>query len=820
MTGRFICIHGHFYQPPRESPWLEAIEIQDSAFPYHDWNERITAECYAANAVSRIWDTKGRIAQLVNNYASISFNFGPTVLLWMQKNAVEVYKAILEADRQSMEKFSGHGNALAQAYNHMILPLANRRDKITQIIWGIKDFEYRFGRKPEGLWLPETAVDLETLDVMAQYDIGFAILSPSQARQVRPIDGNEWQDVSGGRIDHGMAYRVSLPSGRVMNLFFYDGPISQALAFEGLLNNGEAFAHRLLSAFPDNHSAPRLVHIATDGESYGHHHRGGDMALAHALDYIESNGLAQVTNYGRYLDEHPPTHEVAIFENSSWSCAHGIERWRSDCGCNTGGHPGWNQGWRAPLRAALDWLRDTVSPAYEQLAGRFLTDPWAARDDYIDIIVDRSPDRINAFLSRHATRPLNSEDEITVLKLMELQRNTMLMYTSCGWFFDELSGLETVQVMQYAGRVLQLADQLFSEAFEPGFLERLELARSNIPEHRDGRIIYEEFVRPAMLDMKDVGAHYALSSLFQEFDERSSIYAYSATREDYRSFQVGGSRLVIGRATVTSEVTRISSSLCFGVLHLGDHSIACGTGEYQGAQKYEALAKEISAAFAGADFPKTILLLGKYFGTSTYSLTSLFADERRKVLNIIMGPTLREAEAAYSSIYEHHAPLIRFLTGSGTQRPQVLSVAADLCLNAKLRTVLQGEGLDPEVVRPLLEEARLAGATLDATALGLLLAVNIESLAEQLLEQPDDLSRLTRLNKAAQLVRTLPFEVNLWKTQNICYKILQGLCSNFKEKASPGDQNAQEWLRHYTVLADNFLLRVPICPVNNKRANG
>jgi alpha-amylase/alpha-mannosidase (GH57 family) len=820
MTGRFICIHGHFYQPPRESPWLEAIEIQDSAFPYHDWNERITAECYAANAVSRIWDTKGRIAQLVNNYASISFNFGPTVLLWMQKNAVEVYQAILEADRQSMEKFSGHGNALAQAYNHMILPLANRRDKITQIIWGIKDFEYRFGRKPEGLWLPETAVDLETLDVMAQYDIGFAILSPSQARQVRPIDGNEWQDVSGGRIDHGMAYRVSLPSGRVMNLFFYDGPISQALAFEGLLNNGEAFAHRLLSAFPDNHSAPRLVHIATDGESYGHHHRGGDMALAHALDYIESNGLAQVTNYGRYLDEHPPTHEVAIFENSSWSCAHGIERWRSDCGCNTGGHPGWNQGWRAPLRAALDWLRDTVSPAYEQLAGRFLTDPWAARDDYIDIIVDRSPDRINAFLSRHATRPLNSEDEITVLKLMELQRNTMLMYTSCGWFFDELSGLETVQVMQYAGRVLQLADQLFSEAFEPGFLERLELARSNIPEHRDGRIIYEEFVRPAMLDMKDVGAHYALSSLFQEFDERSSIYAYSATREDYRSFQVGGSRLVIGRATVTSEVTRISSSLCFGVLHLGDHSIACGTGEYQGAQKYEALAKEISAAFAGADFPKTILLLGKYFGTSTYSLTSLFADERRKVLNIIMGPTLREAEAAYSSIYEHHAPLIRFLTGSGTQRPQVLSVAADLCLNAKLRTVLQGEGLDPEVVRPLLEEARLAGATLDATALGLLLAVNIESLAEQLLEQPDDLSRLTRLNKAAQLVRTLPFEVNLWKTQNICYKILQGLCSNFKEKASPGDQNAQEWLRHYTVLADNFLLRVPICPVNNKRANG
>ncbi|SPF47441.1 Alpha-amylase/alpha-mannosidase [Syntrophobacter sp. SbD1] len=817
---RFVCIHGHFYQPPRESPWLEAIEIQDSAFPYHDWNERITAECYAANAVSRIWDTEGRIAQLVNNYASISFNFGPTVLLWMQRYAAEAYEAILEADRRSLEKFSGHGNALAQAYNHMILPLANSRDKNTQILWGIKDFEYRFGRKPEGLWLPETAVDLESLDIMAQHGIVFAILAPSQASRVRPFDGNEWQDVSGGRVDPGMAYQVSLPSGRVISLFFYDGPISQALAFEGLLNNGETFANRLLSAFPDDHSVPRLVHIATDGESYGHHHRGGDMALAHALRYIESNELAQLTNYGWYLEDHPPTHEVEIFENSSWSCVHGIERWRSDCGCNSGGNRGWNQSWRAPLRAALDWLRDAVNPAFEQLAGQFLTDPWAARDDYIDVIVDRLPDRISAFLNRHAVRTLNSGDEITVLKLMELQRNAMLMYTSCGWFFDELSGIETVQVIEYAGRVLQLADELFNEAFEPGFLELLERAKSNIPEHSDGRTVYDKWVRPAMLDMKDVGAHYALSSLFQDIGERSSIYAYSATREDYRSFQVGGSRLVIGRATVTSEVTRVSSSLCFGVLHLGDHSIACGTGEYQGAQKYETLAKEISAAFAGADFPKTILLLGKYFGTSTYSLSSLFADERRKVLDIIMGPTLREAQAAYSSIYEHHAPLIRFLTGSGTPRPRVLSVAADFCLNAKLRRVLQEEGLDPEVIRPLLEEARLAGATLDATALGLLLAANIESLAEQLLDNPGDLSCVERLNKAAQLVRTLPFEVNLWKTQNICYKILQAHCPNSEEKAGPSVQNAKEWRRHYTVLAENFLLRMPVCPANNKPANG
>ena len=809
MKNRFVCIHGHFYQPPRESPWLEAIEIQDSAFPYHDWNERISAECYAANAVSRIWDTKGRIVQLVNNYASISFNFGPTVLLWMEKYAVDVYEAIQEADRQSRDKFSGHGSALAQAYNHMILPLANSRDKQTQIIWGMKDFEYRFGRKPEGLWLPETAVDLATLDVLAQYEIAFAILSPSQAHRIRALDGNEWQEVSGGKIDPGMAYQVSLPSGRTISLFFYDGPISQALAFEGLLTNGEAFANRLLSTFPDDRSSPRLVHIATDGESYGHHHRGGDMALAHALHHIESNKLAQLTNYGWYLEDHPPTHEVEIFENSSWSCMHGIERWRSDCGCNSGGNPGWNQAWRAPLRAALDWLRDAVNPAYEQLAGKLLTDPWAARDAYIDIIVDRSPDRISAYLSRFATRPLSYEDEITVLKLMELQRHAMLMYTSCGWFFDELSGIETVQVIQYAGRVLQLADQLFTQAFEPGFLERLEHAKSNLPEHKNGRAIYEKFVKPAMLGLTAVGAHYAISSLFQGSDERKSIYAYSADMEDCRSFQAGGTKLLIGRAKITSQITRASTSLCFGVLHLGDHSIACGTGEYQGAHKYEMFVKEISDAFAVADFPKTILLLGKHFGTSTYSLTSLFADERRKVLNMIMEPTLREAEAAYNSIYEHHAPLIRFLNGSGTPQPKILSVATTFCLNTKLRRALQGEGLDPQVVEPLLEEARLAGATLDATALGLLLAANIERLADQLLAHPEDASLMEGLNKAASLVKALPFEVNLWKTQNICYKILHTCCSDFKEKAGSGDENARAWIHNSTILAENFRIQLP-----------
>ncbi|KHK00532.1 DUF3536 domain-containing protein [Desulfovibrio sp. TomC] len=809
---RYVCIHGHFYQPPRENPWLEAIEIQDSAYPFHDWNERIAVECYATNAQSRLLDTQGRIAQLVNNYANISFNFGPTVLLWMRQFAPETYRAIVEADRLSQEKFAGHGSALAQPYNHMILPLANRRDKRTQIVWGIRDFQYRFGRAPEGMWLPETAVDLETLDIMADAGITFTILAPRQASRVRPYASEEWMDVSDGRINPGLAYRITLPSGRFMNVFFYDGPISQAVAFEGLLNNGEDFAQRLLSGFPDDSAGPtgpHLVNIATDGESYGHHHRGGEMALTRAIEYLESNGLARLTNYGQYLEEHPPIHEVMIYENSSWSCIHGIERWQSDCGCNSGSHPHWNQAWRAPLREALDWLRDAINAVFEPTAVRYLSDPWEARNAYIDVVTERSPERLAEFLSHHSIRPLRHEEEIIVLSLMELQRHAMLMYTSCGWFFDELSGIETVQVIQYAGRVLQLADQLFIGCCESEFLERLGQAKSNIAEHQDGRVIFERFVRPAMLDLVHVGAHFAISSLFGEIAEHSQVYCYSVVTEDYRIFRAGNTKLVIGRLMVFSDITHMFSTFCFGVLHLGDHNITCGIGEYQGSKRYESLINDLSEAFSKADFPKTILVLGEHFLPSTYSLTSLFSDERRKVLNLIMTPTLAEAEAAFGMLYEHHAPLIRFLNGSGTPRPQALAIAAELSLNSKIRMAFENHVLEFQTVQPLLEEIRLAGAPLDVAGLGHLLQNNIKKMAEGLSEQPEDVSRIERLNKAMALVGKLPFEVNNWIAQNICFTILNAHWPSFKELADQGNGPAQEWLQSARLLADNFFVQLP-----------
>ena len=488
---KYVCIHGHFYQPPRENPYLEAVELQDSAYPYHDWNERITAECYAPNAASRIVDSENSILKLLNNYAKISFNFGPTLLSWMKDQAPRVYAEILEADKESQKNFSGHGSAMAQGYNHMILPLANRRDKETQVKWGIRDFESRFGRKPEGMWLPETAVDTETLEVLAENGIKFTVLAPRQAEATRLKGSKTLTDVSSGSIDPARSYVADLPGKKRINLFFYDGPISQGVAFEGLLNDGKRFADRLLSGFSDTREGDQLVHIATDGESYGHHHHYGEMALSFALDEIGRGDVAKLTNYGEFLEKNPPTCMVQIVDNSSWSCVHGVERWRSNCGCNSGGHA-WSQQWRGPLRAALDWLRDKMVPIFESRLKEFFRDPWASRNDYIRVILDRSEESRQAFFADHAIRPLEADEQVTALKLLEMQRHAMLMYTSCGWFFDELSGLETVQVIHYAGRALQLAEEVSGESLEPEFLQMLAAAKSNLPEHGDGAKIYRK----------------------------------------------------------------------------------------------------------------------------------------------------------------------------------------------------------------------------------------------------------------------------------------------------------------------------------------
>ena len=806
---RYLCIHCHFYQPPRENAWLEAIELQDSAYPYHDWNERIMAESYAPNLAARILDDKDCIVQIVNNYANISFNFGPTLLSWMADKSRELYDALIEADRAGRERFGGHGSAIAQCYNHAIMPLANARDKRTQIAWGISDFEFRFGRKPEGMWLPETAVDLETLDLLAENGILFTLLAPSQASLMRPIGSEAWEDVSGARIDPRRPYRVQTSNGRSITVFFYDGPVSRAVAFERLLDNGVKFADRLTGVFSDDGESDQLVHIATDGETYGHHHPYGEMALAYALHHIESQNLARITNYGQYLEHHPPVHEARIFENTAWSCAHGVGRWSTDCGCNTGTHPGWNQKWRGALRDALDWLRDYIAPAFESRAALLLKDPWRARNEYIRVILNRSAENRVTFIAAHALRGLSPAEEIEVWKLLEMQRHALLMYTSCGWFFDELSGIETVQVIEYAGRVVQLAQELFGDSIEAHFLERLAMAKSNIPEQRDGAAIYEKSVRPTAVDLYKLGAHYAISSLFESYGDRTKIYSYTVDRETYRSMDAGRLKSAVGRARFTSDVTQESAELCFGVVHFGDHNMQGGVRPCESDAVFSELAASMETAFSRADLTEVVRLLDRGFASRLYTLQSLFKDEQRKIVDVVLRSTLDDAESAFRQVYDNHAPLLRFLTSLRAPLPEAMKAAAEYALNSRLRHLLAAEELDSAHIRGLLDEVRIAGVALDQTTLEYTLRRNLERLADNFRATPDDAGALSQLAEGVAIARVLPFPVVFWSVQNDCYEVLHQLRPEMLEKCSRGDEKARAWVVQFDALAKLLLLYIP-----------
>ena len=799
---RYICIHGHFYQPPRENPWLEAVELQDSAYPYHDWNDRITAECYGANAAARILDGEGRIQKIVNNYSRISFNVGPTLLSWMEEHAPTAYAGVVAADQESRDRFSGHGSAMAQAYNHMILPLATRRDKVTQVHWGIRDFQHRFGRVPEGMWLPETAVDVESLEVLAEQGIRFTILEPGQAARVRAIGSRSWKELTPGSIDPSRAYAVQLPSGRSLAVFFYDGPISRAVAFEHLLSQGERFAHRLLSAFSDGRTWPQVVHIATDGETYGHHHRHGDMALAYALEYIETHRLARLTNYGEYLERHPPTHEVEIVPNTSWSCAHGIARWKDNCGCNSGRGAGWSQDWRGPLRDALDWLRDTLTPRYVMAAEPLLRDPWSARDDYVDVVLDRSPDRRARFFQRHARAPLSDAEQTRTLELLEMQRHAMLMYTSCGWFFDELSGIETIQVIQYAGRALQLAEKLFREPLEAPFLARLASARSNVAEYGDGQRIYERFVKPSVVELKTVAAHYAVSSLFDSYQQQDRVYCYRVETSDYRQLSAGRAKLALGRVRVCSDITLESATVSFGALHLGDHNVTAGIREGDDGPSLQTLFE----AFSRADIPEVLRQLDREFGGRTHSLKVLFRDEQRRILDLILNSTVEEAEAVYRQLYDEYAPLMRFLADLKMPLPKGLLLAGELALNSALRRALGNRQLDLAHISALLAEAESAGATLEREGLAFTLMQTLDALGERFRQEPHDIDRLDQLADAVSLAQRLPFAISYWKVQNEYYGLSREVLPGVRARAD-ADENARTWLQRFLDLGEKLRVR-------------
>jgi alpha-amylase/alpha-mannosidase (GH57 family) len=805
---KYVCIHGHFYQPPRENPWLEDVELQDSAHPYHDWNEKITEECYSQNAASRILGPDRKIIDITNNYTKISFDFGPTLLFWMARHFPELYESIIEADKESSKRFSGHGPAIAQAYNHIIMPLANSRDKYTQVVWGIYDFEHRFGRRPEGMWLPETAVDMETLGILAEHNIKFTILAPHQAKRFRKIGDKEWINIERDKLDTTRPYLCRLPSGQTISLFFFHQPTAKDVADGRILQNGEVFAKKLTLILEGNGEQASLANIATDGETYGHHHRHTDMALAYCLHFIETHNLARITVYGEYLEKFPPQYEVELYENSSWSCSHGIERWRSNCGCNYGRYPSGKQQWRGPLREAMNWLRDQLTTVYESKMAAFVSDPWEIRNGYISVINDRSVENVDSFLSKSFGRELSFDEKIAVLKLLEIQRNAMLMYTSCGWFFDDICGIETVQIMNYASRAMQLAKEIDGKDFEPGFEDILQKASTNVKTFVDGKQAYQALVKPCSIDLNRVGAHLAVSSIFEQYPKQTDIYCYSASVESYDRIDAGIQILATGRAAIQSSIVLEKHLVDFAVLHFGDHNLIGAVSARMPDDTFSNMQKELKNAFNKGDTTEVIRMMNLSFSGNNYSLWHLFKDEQRHILYELLETTWQEIESSFRHIYEHNYTIMQIMRGMNIPLPKALSTPAEFILNQDLCLAIQDEEVDISELKKFTEQARLLSLKLEEDILRFEASHKINKMMQKLESSPEDVELLERIAKILQILSTLIDQLDIQTAQNTFFAISKETYPKINENANSGDEKSKKWIEFFKILAQYLNVKV------------
>ena len=687
-TQTFITVHGHFYQPPRENPYLDAIERQPSAAPFHDWNERISYECYRPNAFARIYNDRGELVELVNNYEYMSFNIGPTLMAWLEIHDRAAYDKILEADRRSAARLDGHGNAIAQVYNHIIMPLANRRDKQTQVRWGIADFQKRFGRFPGGMWLAETAIDRETVEVLIEEGLKFVILAPSQVARCRPLAAEgepDWIDVADGNIDPARPYRcfVDAAKTRYLDVFFYDGPISGEMGFnDDILQGSGTFADRLALAVHHDDRPSQIVSVATDGETFGHHKAGKEKCIAYCFRAEFANRGWQVTNFGHYLSQFPPSWECELKPVTAWSCSHGVDRWQTDCGC--GGSDETQQKWRKPLRDSLNWLRDRLIDVYEEHAPEVLRDPWAARDAFVEVILARSPDAIAEFLRVHQAHELDAEQRTDALHLLEMQRHSLLMFTSCGWFFEEISRPEGTQILRYAARAIELAGVVSGVDLEPEFVAQLAAAPTNAPEYTDGAVLYRPSVTTSKVTWGQVAAHYAIASLFAAHPEQHRVYCYEADRLDYQIQRFGSLNLAIGQVRLTSEISRESQHLVFAALHLGGLDFHCCVQPFRDRLAYSHLKDTLFASLTGASTAQVILSMNDLFEGDTYALDDLFEEEEYRIVQQLSQNTLAELDRLYTQVYRDNYSLIAAYRRADREGPQELQVAAEVALRHRL----------------------------------------------------------------------------------------------------------------------------------------
>ena len=801
-SGIYITIHGHFYQPPRENPYINEIERQESAAPFHDWNARIHHECYRPNAFSRIERSDGKIVKIVNNYEYMSFNMGPTLLSWMEFHDRDTYQAILDADKRSAERLNGHGNAIAQVYNHIMMPLANWRDKLTQIRWGKADFQSRFGRKPDGMWLAETGVDYETLEALFLEGIKFIILAPSQAQRCRPMSTDEhpnpaWQEVGSAQIDPNRPYRCYLRRHRntssnvselgqfhlpadndaYIDVFFYDGPISRDMGFGDLLGNSHNFAKRINQAVRDDHRQSQLVSVATDGETFGHHKHFTEKTLSYAfVEEFPKHGWT-VTNYAHYLSLFPPTYEAELKPATAWSCAHGVDRWQGGCECGGEGSD-YQLLWRRPLRDSLNWLRDHLATVFVDIGRKYFNDPWEARDRYIDVlqyslsegIAEHSPVLEQFFEQQCGSKVSTSSQRVDALRLLEMQRHSLLMFTSCGWFFEELSRPETVQILRYAARAIELAADVAGVLLEDEFIQRLAKAPSNLAEFKNGEGVYRQQVVTNRITLAQVAAQYALSSTLGNYARSQQIYCYTIQQQDYQLQRIGSMSLAIGQIQLVSGITQESVTYIFAVLHLGGDDFHCCIQPFTGRREYEEIKATLFKTLKQANTATVILAMSSNFSGEQFNLHHLFAEERHRILQQLADETLTRLDQLYEQVYRDNYGILISFRRDGLAVPPELQVAADIVLNNRLTEQLKRLGTGEQLPNVGLDAVAIEAINLgckfihteDAELLENYILSQIQQLSQrQDIDEKSLLSYLNQIEESLAIASRLNLHLNL-----------------------------------------------------------
>ena len=820
---RYLIIHGHFYQPPRENPWTERIDRQESAAPYHDWNARIAAECYLPNARSRRLDGYGRILTLVNNYEHISFNFGPTLLGWIEKHHPELHHQIIEADAHSAGRQGGHGNAIAQVYNHIIMPLAGRRDQETQIRWGVHDFQQRFGREPAGIWLAETAINEPTLELLIDFGFRFIILSPFQADRIKPIDGGEWVDVSTGNILTGMPYRCfgarkKRSRKRFIDIFFYDAQLSTDVSFNHLCRSGDTFADAVVSAY--ERTGGDLVTIATDGEIYGHHEPFADMALAYLIEKAARERGVEMTNFPAYLDSHEPTFEVQIKrghagEGTAWSCPHGVGRWKKNCGCSTGAPEDWSQEWRSPLRKGLDDLRDELSSQFEKEGGGILDDPWKARDEYIEIIENRSSAAAAGFVRDRAAKELKDGDVARGVSLLEAQRNALLMYTSCGWFFGDISGIETTQLMKYAARAAELAGGNDSEKLESILLTELEKASSNVETHGSGADLYRQEKKYSSVDGGFLAGQFVLKKHLEcpEASPEAFGYEFEILEED--SIELDDESIRTGLFGMISPFSLQRWLFAYALILGPPAKVVCMVREAADPEEYDRLRMRLDSLPDEADRKKIIRKFTELFGGHVFAMRDLFPEDREKILGKLAGRQIDSLEERLEQLYLEDRDMLRLFSETSITAPPVIRVPAETVLSRRLARELASweRKLDPaglEGAKAVLTEADFYGVSIDKSEISRMFT---ELFVEVLGGQRDGIDE--------DVVSTLVDFVNFSDDagvgledhgiQNVIFDILTGPLDKAvgrMEKLEPESGNELGGVRKMLTLAKRFNFNV------------